>query len=338
MAGARTLSRNDYTVGWICALPVERASAKAVLDEVHRNLPVPSNDQNTYTLGRIGNHNIVVACLPNGEYGIASAATVVTQLLSSFPSIRFGLMVGIGGGVPSNDADVRLGDIVVSKPTRGYGGVVQYDYGKAVNGSLERTGALNRPPRVLLTALAELQANHMAGDSRILDFLSEMSIKLGQNASNFNLQGQKDQLYHADYEHVMQARTCDLCDETQVVSRTLRTRKDPVIHYGLIASGNQVVKDSHLRDRLGRELGVYCVETEAAGLMNDFPCLVIRGISDYADSHKNKEWQGYAAAVAAVYAKELLLTIATTRDTPLAYRMYTLLLQGHMVSSWKQNC
>lgn len=48
---------------------------------------------------------------------------------------------------------------------------------------------------------------------------------------------------------------------------------------------------------------------EAAGLMNDFPCLVIRGICDYADSHKNKQWQPYAAAVAAGYMKELLLTI-----------------------------
>ncbi|KUM57039.1 hypothetical protein ACN42_g10158 [Penicillium freii] len=79
-----------------------------------------------------------------------------------------------------------------------------------------------------------------------------------------------------------------------------------MVHYGLIASSNQVVKDSQLRDRLGRELDAYCVEMEAAGLMNNYPCLVIRGICDYADSHKNKEWQGYAATVAAAYAKEVL--------------------------------
>lgn len=79
-----------------------------------------------------------------------------------------------------------------------------------------------------------------------------------------------------------------------------------MVHYGLIASSNQVVKDSQLRDQLGRELDVYCVEMEAAGLMNNYPCLVIRGICNYADSHKNKEWKGYAATVAAAYAKELL--------------------------------
>jgi nucleoside phosphorylase len=96
-----------------------------------------------------------------------------------------------------------------------------------------------------------------------------------------------------------------------------------VIHYGLIGSANQVMKDGRRRDQLARDLGIYCVEMEAAGLMNDFPCLVIRGICDYADSHKNKDWQGYAAAVAAAYAKELLSVVAidqinstpTARDT-----------------------
>jgi nucleoside phosphorylase len=335
MAAIRALSHNDYTVGWICALPVERAAAKAMLDEVHCVLPVPPNDHNTYTLGRIGKHNIVIACLPNGEYGIASAATVAMQLLSSFHSIRFGLMVGIGGGVPNEDADIRLGDIVVGKPTSRYGGVVQYDYGKAGNGGLERTGALNRPPRVILTALAELQANHLAESSQILECLSEMSLKLGRNASKFMLPDQEDRLYYADYEHIMQARTCELCDKNEIVPRASRAGIEPVVHYGLIASGNQVVRDSHLRDRLGQELGVYCVEMEAAGLINDFPCLVIRGICDYADSHKNKEWQGYAAAVAAAYAKELLLVIPTTQDTVLASGMS--ILNGHIALSWNKN-
>jgi nucleoside phosphorylase len=94
-------SHNDYTVGWICALPLEMAAAKAMLDEVHEDLPVPPNDHNAYILGKIGNHNTVIACLPSGEYGISSTAAVAMQLLSSFHSIRFGLMVGIGGGVPS---------------------------------------------------------------------------------------------------------------------------------------------------------------------------------------------------------------------------------------------
>ena len=99
--------------------------------------------------------------------------------------------------------------------------------------------------------------------------------------------------------------TCDNCEISGQVTRPVRDRHDPVIHYGLIASGNQVIKHGGTRDKLGRELGILCFEMEAAGLMDNFPCPVIRGICDYADSHKNKQWQGYAAATAAAYAKEL---------------------------------
>ena len=54
---------------------------------------------------------------------------------------------------------------------------------------------------------------------------------------------------------------------------------DPAIFYGLIASANQVMKDATIRDRLASEENVLCFEMEAAGLMNHFPCLVVRGMS-----------------------------------------------------------
>ncbi|KAJ6078696.1 purine and uridine phosphorylase [Penicillium canescens] len=126
---ART--HTDYTVGWICALSKESIAAKTMLDEIHPALPRQRNDHNAYTLGRVGVYNIVVACLPKGEIGISNAATVATRMTMTFPSIRFGLMVGIGGGVPKS---VRLGDVVVSTPGNGYGGVVQSDFGKAQQG------------------------------------------------------------------------------------------------------------------------------------------------------------------------------------------------------------
>src|ERR1700722_2881046 len=126
-----SLHHHDYTVAWVCALPLEMAAAKSMLDEIHPDLPT-NYDQNTYVLGKIRAHNVVIACLPSGVYGTTSAATVANQLLFTFRSIRFGLMVGIGGGAPSKDADIRLGDVVVSKPTSDFGGVVQYDFGKTV--------------------------------------------------------------------------------------------------------------------------------------------------------------------------------------------------------------
>jgi nucleoside phosphorylase len=88
---------------------------------------------------------------------------------------------------------------------------------------------------------------------------------------------------------------------------------NPAIHYGLIASANQVMKDALIRDTLAVEKDILCFEMEAAGLMNHFLCLVIRGICDYADSHNNKEWQGYAAMAAAAYTKDLLCRIVPQR-------------------------
>src|SRR5207237_7017161 len=99
------------------------------------------------------------------------------------------------------------------------------------------------------------------------------------------------------------------CDVSKLRDRKTRSSDDPVVHYGLIASGDQVMRHGATRDRLGQELDVLCFEMEAAGLVDKFPCLVIRGICDYADSHKNKRWQPYAAATAAAYAKELLSVI-----------------------------
>jgi nucleoside phosphorylase len=84
-----------------------------------------------------------------------------------------------------------------------------------------------------------------------------------------------------------------------------RENDNPVVWYGTIVSGNGLMKHAGETDRLGQEYGALCVEMEAAGLMNDFPCLVIRGICDYADSH-NDRWQKYAALAAAAYAKEFL--------------------------------
>ncbi|KAJ5007486.1 hypothetical protein K4K57_010726 [Colletotrichum sp. SAR 10_99] len=151
-----------YTVGWICALPTEFDAAQAFLDdEDEEQPPVAQNDNNNYALGRIGNHCVVIAVLPDGEYGTNAAAAVARDMLHSFPNVRIGLMVGIGGGAPSPKHDVRLGDIVVSSRDGGKGGVFQYDFGKAIqNGdiSFEHTDFLNQPPTVLRTAVSALKS------------------------------------------------------------------------------------------------------------------------------------------------------------------------------------
>jgi hypothetical protein len=136
-----------YTVGWICAVPTEYVAAQEFLDEEHDGpeyLPPPM--RNDYAHGKVGKHNVVIATLPMGEYGIASAARVAEEMQYAFPNIRIGLMVGIGGGVPTRH-DIRLGDIVVSTPQNGLGGVLQYDFGKTEqNKTFHRTGFLDQPP------------------------------------------------------------------------------------------------------------------------------------------------------------------------------------------------
>ena len=85
------------------------------------------------------------------------------------------------------------------------------------------------------------------------------------------------------------------------MERRSRYDTDPEIRYGTIGSGNAVIKDGATRERLRKDLGVLCMEIKAAGLMDEFSCLVIRGVYDYTNSHKNKRWQPYAAATAAAY-------------------------------------
>ncbi|KAI0572000.1 Pfs NB-ARC and Ankyrin domain protein [Pyrenophora tritici-repentis] len=305
------LRREDYTVGWICALPIELAAAMAMLDEEHEDAPrqVGDNDENIYSVGSVAGHNVVIGCLPAGQIGTNSATAVVTQMRAAFKAIRFGLMVGIGGGVPSVEADIRLGDVVVSQPQQNFGGVVQYDLGKATPHRFERFGALNSPPRILLSALSKIQAKEWSGKST----LSKHIYILESNPTFCRSRAGPDLLFRAAYNHERGPR-CDQCSVENLEPRLERKSQAEVkVHYGTIASGNKVIKDAVERDKVSRWLGgVLCFEMEAAGLMNSFPCLVIRGICDYADTHKNYQWQAYGAGTAAAYAKELLSVIPAT--------------------------
>ncbi|KAE8383466.1 hypothetical protein BDV26DRAFT_251790 [Aspergillus bertholletiae] len=298
-------SHSSYTVAIICPMAVEMAPVLAMLDEKHEGLSF-ARRRNTYTLGRIGQHNVVVTVMP--ETGNNSAAAVATQLQNDFPDLHLALLVGIGGGIPQPGYDIRLGDVVVSKPTRAFGGVVQFDRGKVnTNGQFERTGSLNKPPAFLMTSLESLIAEHMVHGNRLDHHLAEMERKAPHMAPEYKYQGlENDILFHHSYHHTS-GDTCKSCQKEMIVQRTARKSTAPRVHYGTIGSANIVVKDGTTREKLKEELGIICVEMEAAGLIEDFPCLIIRGICDYADSHKNKTWQPYAAATAAAFTKELLL-------------------------------
>ncbi|KAJ4154209.1 hypothetical protein NW765_014956 [Fusarium oxysporum] len=329
MSPRKTLSQPTlYNIAWIAALPIERAAATALLDERHEEpdgFVQHSHDDNAYDWGEIGKHNVVIASLPAGIYGTISAAASASQLLSSLPHIKIGLLVGIGGGIP-HQRDIRLGDVVVSQPHAKSGGVIQYDLGKARAGQeWERTGSLNMPPAVLLSALGKLQAEHELEEPRVASILEAMTTRFPRMKMNFSYPGaENDRLFPAHYEHEG-GSTCHRCDRYEALGRIERETTSPEIHYGIIASGNILVKDPNTRDYIAYLAGedCLCVEMEAAGLANNFPCLVIRGICDYADSHKNDMWQRYAAAAAAAFAVELLgyVPAKQLQDTPRAVEM-----------------
>jgi nucleoside phosphorylase len=303
-----------FQIGWICALAIEAAAAREMLDESFGILDAQyPNDSNTYTLGRIGSHYVVIACLPGGQYGTTSATTVANNMVRTFSkSLRIGLMVGVGGGIPSAAHDIRLGDVVISYPEGTSGGVLQYDMGKFVSeGQFHRIGSLNSPPKALLTASNLMKAAELTDDPRYFEYLLKAIARTARTRKNF-ARPQQDRLFKPEHVHPTTASTCDECLTVWEETRSERETTDPQSHYGVIASGNAVVKDGHVREQLRLSTGALCVEMEAAGLMMDFPCIVVRGICDYADTHKNKEWQGYAALAAASYAKELLGYIPTT--------------------------
>jgi nucleoside phosphorylase len=222
---------------------------EGMLDEIDESIPSNRN-KNGYTLGRMGVHNVTVAPMPEiGNNRAAIVATLLLLLLNDFPSVRFGLLVGIGGGIPGEEDDIRLGDIVVSKPTSTFGGVVQYDMGKVTKGGLfQRTGSLNKPPVVLSVNLHRLQAQQTRLGSQIPRLLSEMLQRYPKMAGQYVYQGaDNDLLFESTYPR-HQDRTCKDCDRTKLIDRDARPNTDPQIHYGTIGSGNLVIKDTTKRD------------------------------------------------------------------------------------------
>ncbi|OGM47328.1 hypothetical protein ABOM_003832 [Aspergillus bombycis] len=222
------------------------AAAKAMLDELPSSISQPQSDRKIYTLGSIGGRNVVIASLPAGLAGTISATAVVSRLVSTYPTIQFRLIVGIGGRFPRRNSDICFGDVVVSRRTATSGRFIQYDYDKTLrNGQFQHTGSLKKPRPVLLKATAQIESDSILGRNLLV---------LGYNHSNRENDGSE-------------------CDKLQLLDRPQRSDEEPYIHYGLIASGDQVVKDAKTRDSVAHDRDILCFETKAAGLIDELPTL-----------------------------------------------------------------
>ncbi|RPA75234.1 purine and uridine phosphorylase [Ascobolus immersus RN42] len=308
-------SNDQYTIGWICALPVEKEAAGFSLDLVHgKPQNVHGSDHNVYRLGEIGGHYVVVAILP--QMGTIAAANAVQHMLLTFPNLRCSFMVGVAGGVPGGDADIRLGDVVISCAVGRYPAVVQIDKGKEGKDGFEHCGALRPPPPIANAAVQAVRS----GDrfSMLLDTVKkDLKLFPASKHERFLHQGEEnDILFHEEYDHPDRPdragmTSCNkVCDTAKVVQRPARESLNPVVHFGTIGSGNAVIKNGRKREKYRKNCNILCVEMEAAGIMDSLPCLVVRGICDYSDSHKNKRWQPYAALMAAASTRELLMVMS----------------------------
>jgi nucleoside phosphorylase len=333
--------RRGFEIAIICALPLEADAVIALFDkhweDDGQSFGSAPGDPYAYTTGVIGMHNVVVAHMPN--MGTVSAAGVAASLRASFDNVKLALVVGICGGVPygpQHDEEIFLGDVIISQS------LIQYDFGRQYPNAFERKNtledSLGRPPLEIRSILAKLTTDHHRG--RMQDstnhFFRELQHKL-RRATYPGLEA--DQLFEPSYLHKHHDFTiCATCseDEAQICLGALRmnctdlgcqghrtaSRQRPVqhqssmntvesetlpsIHIGRMGSGDTVMKSGKHRDEIAKRDGIIAFEMEGAGVWDYFPSIVIKGVCDYADSHKNKQWQPYAAATAAACTKAFL--------------------------------
>ncbi|TGJ73570.1 hypothetical protein EYR41_000659 [Orbilia oligospora] len=326
-------SRDDFEICIICALPLEANAVQALFEEVKEENPLGKapDDINTYSTGKIGNHNVVLVYMPG--MGKVPAAGVSVNLKQSFKNIRLALLVGICGGVPGKTAEgVMLGDIIVGKQ------IVHYDFGRQYeNGFVMKDGpedSSGRQGHEIRSFVKKLEAGKEALGKKLSDYLGSALKHWGPEKIN----SLEDILFPSDYWHVHQTpgscsdgrcrNLSDLCEvalkascedlgcdttESERPPELLR-RQSPSIYFGSVASGDKVMRSATLRDSIAQREGVIAFDMEAAGVWDYLPCILIKGVCDYSDSHKNKDWQEYAAVAAAAFAKAVLEQWTSSRS------------------------
>ncbi|EQL04248.1 Nucleoside phosphorylase domain protein [Ophiocordyceps sinensis CO18] len=309
---ARPAGRRDFEIAIICALTAEADAVEALFDRYWDEEGPPydkaSGDPNAYSTGYISRHNVVLTHMPS--MGKANAAAVTANCRASFPNIKLALVVGVCGAapfVPGNKDEIVLGDVIISD------GVVQYDLGRRLPTGFVRKDtlldSLGRPSTEIRALLAKLKGVHGKKTLR-----RKMAGNLDELEEDPELKAEYpgvrcDRLFESKYRHARDGMTCEECGcsgELIVRRRLEQGIPQPAVHFGLIASGDTVMKDGEERDAIAQRENVLGFEMEGAGVWDSFPCVVIKGACDYADSHKTKAWQNYAAATAAACAKAFL--------------------------------
>jgi nucleoside phosphorylase len=291
------LDPKNYVIAWIAPLEIEAKAAIHLLDERHRGrFAVSTGDDYVFQAGSMGGHHIVIATLPAGqEYGTGSAAALASQVKKFFPNLWFGLLVGVAAGLPDlqRKRDIRLGDVLVGLPEGESAGLIPYDLGKETEDGFQplRLGhSLAMTAPIVRSAIGSIKLETPNEAEIFLPHFEKVANREHAKGTFVDPGHDKDVLYD---------------EKGQAIERPQRPQRTRV-WYGPIGSGEKLLRNAKIRDELRDRHGIIGLEMEAAGTMNRIPVGVIRGVCDYGDRHKNKEWQPYAAAMAASYARSLL--------------------------------
>ncbi|KIX93064.1 uncharacterized protein Z520_11121, partial [Fonsecaea multimorphosa CBS 102226] len=316
----KRLDYNNYTVAWIAVLPIEAEAALGMLDKKHEgHFESVTSDDYIYLGGEINNHNVVIATWPAGQnYGPGSAAALANQVKARFPRLWFSLLVGVAAGLPNlcpkdpgKCRDIRLGDVLVSVPSQQNTGVIHYDLGKATAEGFRCNGRQAETATIVRSAVTNIQLTKdhpFKKGNQFAAYLADFQAS-SENDKFFCPSQEEDRLYESPAE-------TSLALEPVLIHRQPREESErTLVWYGTIGSGSTLMKDAAQRDQLRDEHDLIGLEMEAAGIMNTLAPGVIRGVCDYGDAQKNKDWQPYAAAAAAAYAKGVLYTINPKIDT-----------------------
>lgn len=338
----RPSNRQGFQIAIICALKTEHNTISLIFDEFWDKegdrYGRAEGDTNSYKTGRIGNHNAVLLLLPN--MGIAAAAGAAACIRSSFPNLKLTFLTGVCGGVPGTDEnEALLGDVVICK-TLVHGLSKQYPGELVAKETVD--DCLSRPTKYIRTLIASFETERGRKDlqEKAGHHLKELQKAAVRQARRYDYRYPgvaEDQLFNATYQHkhhgsqscadcskgsddicaLATQKSCSdlLCDKTQLVPRKGLEAKGglppddmqcPKIIIGRMASGDTVMKSAKHRDQIASQRDVVAFEMEGAGAWDEMPCIIIKGICDYADSHKNKKWQPFAAATAAAVTKAVL--------------------------------
>jgi hypothetical protein len=309
------LDFEHYTVLWIAPLEIEAQAAWYMLDHEHRgNFTINRGDDYVYTAGDINGHNVIIATFPAGhDYGVGSAAALASQVKKSFPNLWFGLLVGVAAGLPDltpvPPRDIRLGDVLVGVGEGESAELVSYGLGKELSGAFEllHHGAQAKTETVVRSAIGQIKTLAPMHGNVFLQYYESIKDKKHSSGTFADPGQERDQLYQTVDE--------ENGSMTKLVERPLRLPLERTkVWYGPIGSGDKLMKNAQERDELRDKFNLIGLEMEAAGTMNTIPVGVIRGVCDYGDAQKNKEWQPYAAAMAAAYAKALLYKIRPKKN------------------------